>query len=375
MGSLFWRVLEAVVAAELASERVVLWNPAAERLFGYGAGEAVGMRLEELVPERLRGAHRAGVARYRATARGRVVDADAAVELPALRKDGAEFPVELTLASAEAVGGGGRYLVAMIRDVGERKRAEEEHARLAQEQAARSEAEVALKLMDEFVALAAHELKTPATVLRLTAQMALRRLRGPGGLTPEEARAALETIDDHAARLGISAAQLLDAARLQAGTLRLDRVDVDAAEVVRCAVRRLAPGDRRRVAVDAPGPAPAAADPERLEQVVLGLLENAAKFAPAATPIGVAVRSGADGVTIAVRDRGPGVAPEARPRLFERFYQADPAAHTGGLGLGLHLGRRLAALMGGTVEAAFPPDGGTADDAPATDGSAGAARA
>ena len=359
MGRLFWRVREAVVAADADGERIVLWNPAAERLFGYSTDEALGMPLEALVPERLRAAHRAGLGRYRAGGGG-LVDADAAVEVPALRKDGAEVPIELTLASAEAPDGDGRYVVAVIRDASERKQAEEEHRRLLTEQAARAEAEAALRLMDEFLAVAAHELKTPATVLRLTAQMGLRRLRRQGDLPADEAGRVLAAIDDHAARLAVLAGQLLDAARLEAGTLHLNAAEADATLLVGQAVRRLAPADRRRVVVDAPAPVPVTADPERLQQVVLGLLETAAKFSSAGTRIDVTVRGApGGGATVAVRDRGPGVPAEARTRLFERFHRADPAAHARGMGLGLYLGRRLAELMGGTLEAAFPPAGGT----------------
>jgi PAS domain S-box-containing protein len=359
IGRLFSRVHEAVVAAEVTTERIVLWNPAAERLLGYTSEEALGMRLERLVPERLRGAHRNGLAAYRTTGHGRVVDADAAVELPALRRDGTELPVELTLASADEAGQGTRYVVALIRDVSERRRAEEEHRRLLQEQAARAQAEVALRLMDEFLAVAAHELKTPAAVLRLAAQAALRRMAMPGGLAPERVRETLETIDDGAARLGVLASQLLDTARLQAGVLQLDALEVDAVDAVQGALRRLAPTDRRRVVVRAEGPAPVTADAERLQQVVIGLLENATKFSPADTAVDVEVRRVAGGVVVQVRDRGAGVAPAARPRLFERFYRADTGLHAPGLGLGLYLGRRLAELMGGTLEAEFPPDGGT----------------
>ena len=105
IGQLFWRIREAVVVADVGTEQVVLWNPAAERLFGYTADEAVGLRLDALVPTALRDLHHAGIRRYSAEGRGRLVDSDATIELPARHKDGRDVPIEMTLSSVERVDG------------------------------------------------------------------------------------------------------------------------------------------------------------------------------------------------------------------------------------------------------------------------------
>ncbi len=109
-----------------------MWNPAATKVFGHSASDAHGMRVEALVPERLRGRHRAGIARYGATGHGPHIDSDALLELPAVREDGEEIFVELSLnpidaegGAADATGDGERYVLAVLRDVTRRREAEE----------------------------------------------------------------------------------------------------------------------------------------------------------------------------------------------------------------------------------------------------------
>jgi PAS domain S-box-containing protein len=132
IGRLFDLIRDAVVLGEADGGRIVLWNSAAEAVFGYPRSEALGMPLEELVPERLRARHRAGLAGYAATGRGALIDSGGAIEVPARRKDGAEITVELSLSPIEQPGRAGRFVLAIVRDVTERERlrAEAERARL-----------------------------------------------------------------------------------------------------------------------------------------------------------------------------------------------------------------------------------------------------
>ena len=136
IGRLFERVRDAVVVADATTGRVVLWNPAAEEVFGYEASEALGMLVEELVPEGLKERHRAGIARYGSSGRGPLVDSRSLLELPAVRKGGEEIFVELSLNPIGAEGAAeseGRYVLAILRDVTRRKEAEEEIGRLNRE--------------------------------------------------------------------------------------------------------------------------------------------------------------------------------------------------------------------------------------------------
>ena len=129
-GKLFDRVHEAVIVADAKTQRIILWNPAAARMFGYTASEALKLRVETLVPEPLKAAHRAGIARYAETGHGNYIDSDAPLDLPAVRKNGEEIDVEMSLsrlrAAHEEDEGEPEFVLAIIRDVTERKRAEKE---------------------------------------------------------------------------------------------------------------------------------------------------------------------------------------------------------------------------------------------------------
>jgi PAS domain S-box-containing protein len=127
-GRLFERVRDAVIVADAMTQRIILWNAAAAKMFGYSTSEALELRVEALVPEPLKAAHRAGIARYAETGHGPYIDSDALLDLPAVRKNDEEIYVELSLSPIGLVddtNGGSRFVLAIIRDVTERKRAEE----------------------------------------------------------------------------------------------------------------------------------------------------------------------------------------------------------------------------------------------------------
>jgi PAS domain S-box-containing protein len=128
-GRLFEMIRDAVIVADARTQRIVLWNAEAAKMFGYLASEALKMRVEELVPEPLKDAHRVGITRYAKTGHGRYIDSDAPLDLPAVRKNGQEIRVELSLSPIRPVhdedDGEAQFVLAIIRDVTERKRAEE----------------------------------------------------------------------------------------------------------------------------------------------------------------------------------------------------------------------------------------------------------
>ncbi len=133
IGKLFESVRDATVVADATTGRIVLWNPAATEIFGYSSSEALGMSVEDLVPSHLKEHHRAGISRYRDTGHGPYIDSNTVLDLPAMRKTGEEIRVELTLSPIEPTpdsGAKGRFVLAILRDVTERKRVEEEVRRL-----------------------------------------------------------------------------------------------------------------------------------------------------------------------------------------------------------------------------------------------------
>src|SRR5215218_2614128 len=129
LGRLFEAIRDAVIVADAETQRIVLWNPTATRMFGYSPSEALELKVEALVPEPLKADHRAGIARYAKTGHGPYIDSREVLNLPAVRKDGEQISVELSLSPIspmqETGGGGGRFVLAIVRNTTERKRAEE----------------------------------------------------------------------------------------------------------------------------------------------------------------------------------------------------------------------------------------------------------
>ena len=241
-------------------------------------------------------------------------------------------------------------------------RAAERDELLARAEAARAEAERAARLRDEFLGLAAHELRTPVTGLRGYAQTMLRML---GRDRPPEAalvRRAMQHIDRQSHRLADLVGQLLDVERVEAGKLGLAKAPADLDQLVReAAITLQAASPDRVIVVRAAQPVTAVVDANRLEQVVVNLLSNAVKYGRPGTPIEVEVGWSSDqsAALIAVRDHGPGVPESARARIFDRFYQIHrDDEHHGGLGLGLYISRQIVELHGGNIRVESPAGGG-----------------
>lgn len=220
------------------------------------------------------------------------------------------------------------------------------------------EAQQAIQARDEFLSVAAHELRTPITGLRGFAQLTLRRLDREGSLVPLQVQRALEIIDQQSDKLSRLVAQLLDVSRIEAGQLRLERRITDLAALVESAAALAHTRYNRQRIVVRTMPVTAVVDPLRLEQVLVNLLDNACKFNADGLPIEVELRAADGMVTVAVRDYGIGIAPEHRERIFERFYLAQAGHPGGGMGLGLYVSKRIVALHGGRIEVDCPPEGG-----------------
>lgn len=149
IGRLFQHVRDAIIVADAHTERIVAWNDSATSIFGYSTDEAKQLPLHSLVPENLRNAHRAGIVRYQETGGGNLIDSGTAVELVGLHKDGSEVPIELTLtAIPEPNPDGHRFALAIVRDVSERRAAQETELKLRD---ARARQQQALELNDNIV--------------------------------------------------------------------------------------------------------------------------------------------------------------------------------------------------------------------------------
>jgi signal transduction histidine kinase len=223
------------------------------------------------------------------------------------------------------------------------------------------EAQRAVHSRDEFLSIAAHELKSPLTTILGFAQMLLTNLRPDSDADPRIVRRALRAIEQQSERLSRLVARLLDIARAEGGSLPLEQTLTDLVPLVNSVAETMqATTTDHQVVARVPATLQAYVDPLRIEQVVTNLVENAIKFSPRATSIDVDLTTTSLGmVRLTVRDRGPGIPPEGRQRIFERFYQAKAVNKATGLGLGLYICRQIVEQHGGSIGAEFPSDGGT----------------
>jgi PAS domain S-box-containing protein len=247
-------------------------------------------------------------------------------------------------------------------DISERREAEEERERLlVAEKEARSTAEQAVKVRDEFISVAAHELKTPVTSLQGYAQLITRQFDRTGTLDPERVVKALRQVQIQSGKLSQLTEQLLDLSRLESGRLVLAPKEVDLSSLVQGVVDAVQHAHPERVLELLNGdPLAASVDPLRIEQVVTNLLDNAVKFSPHGSPVVAEIATAGDGwAEIAVRDYGIGIPQEKLEHIFDAFYQAHPERHLGGMGIGLHIGRQMVEMHGGSIRVEQPPDGGS----------------
>jgi two-component system, OmpR family, sensor histidine kinase CiaH len=209
-----------------------------------------------------------------------------------------------------------------------------------------------------FVADASHELRTPAALIRATAEVLEREsLVAPGGV------GLVEDIVAESDRLGRLVGDLLMLSTSGASDLVLDHDAVELGELVRGAVRRIEPLASERhvdVVVDSSGSTVVDGDRDRLVQLILILVDNAIDHAPAGTPVEVALTRHGSSAVLSVTDQGPGIPVNERERVFEPFARLDAAARPrrGGAGLGLAIARRIAAAHGGSIVATTGQHGG-----------------
>ncbi|MCY1030576.1 ATP-binding protein [Corallococcus sp. BB11-1] len=221
------------------------------------------------------------------------------------------------------------------------------------------DAQSAVRLRDEFLSVASHELKTPLTSLILQHNLIGRALELAGAQGAVSGR--LATAQRQVLRLTALVDNLLDVSRLSLGKLALERAEVDLAQLTRDAVERLEDvfaQARCPLRVELPRTLTGQWDALRLDQVLVNLLSNAAKYG-AGHPVSVRAGLGADGEAwLEVRDEGIGIEADALPRLFGRFERAVSDRHYGGMGLGLYISRRIVDALGGSIEVASLPGQG-----------------
>ncbi|HEU4480925.1 MAG TPA: PAS domain S-box protein, partial [Actinomycetota bacterium] len=317
---------DAIIGKDLDGV-ITSWNPGAQKLYGYLPEEVIGRSISVLVPSGQSDEIPAILARLR---RGERI---AHYETRRVTKDGRTLDVSVTISPIKNSRGEVVGASAIARDVTQRKEAELLARRAL-------ELEASNRSMRDFVAMAAHDLRTPISVIEGLAMVLSERLEGPRG---DELRNHLTVIQRQARNLSRLVNDLLIASRLEAGAVHAERVVFDVEPLMEEVIADfLEEFEGASPALSVDGGATVFADRDHVRRILVNLLSNAKRYG--SPPYAVRVRRTGDWVELLVADRGQGVAPDFAPRLFDRFAR-EGASHDrsgGGTGLGLTIVRGLA---------------------------------
>lgn len=334
--------------------RITDWSLGAEYILGYQEAEILGQPTSIIfTPEDLQqGADKEEL--EKAVTEGHSED-----ERWHVRKDGSRFWGSGFVTPLLDESGRLRGFCKIMRDFTERKRAEDERAQLLErEQEARSAAEAANRMKDEFLATLSHELRSP-----LNAMLGWTRLLNTRKFDEATTARAMETIERSAKSQAQLVEDLLDVSRIIQGKLRLNVRPIELVPVISAALETVRPAaDAKEIQLQSlldPTAGSVAGDSDRLQQVVWNLLSNAIKFTPKGGLVQIRLECVNSYVEITVADTGKGINPDFVPYVFERFRQADSSTSRAysGLGLGLAIVRHLVELHGGTVHAESQGEG------------------
>lgn len=331
-GGILAAALDAIVSIDDRG-RIIDFNPAAERLFGFPRDAVIGqLMVERIVPPHLREAHRLGFKRYLETGEAALIGRR--VEITAVRADGHEFPVELALSRVELPGR--PIFTGQLRDITDRREAETARER--------------------FIDIVSHELRTP-----LTAIYGGSRVLARPGLGDEAREAILSDVIAEADRLQQLVEDLLVVIRSERGSAPVLAEPV----LIHRIARRVVEGERERwpearITIRSSEPAtPVLADDTAVGQTLRNLLSNAVKYGPPSGPIEIAIEHDVDEVRVRVLDEGPGIRVDEAEKLFAIDYRSPLTSSTvSGSGIGLFVCRWLIASMGGRMWALPRPTGG-----------------
>jgi PAS domain S-box-containing protein len=337
--------LDAVIRANVHGI-IVGWNAQASNIFGWSAQEALGRTLHEtIIPQQHRQRHLQGMARFLPTGQSKVIDQR--IEISALHRSGREFPIELALTQVALQDSGQVEFCAFIRDITQRKRAEEEIRTSLEKQ------RELVQLKSRFVAMASHEFRTPlATILSSTDLLNHYLDRLP----PTERDGLFHSITLAVERMTKMLEDILTIGMDDAERMQFNPAPMDIALFCRALVDEVASkqgvGESMRSAIefrthgaDTQG----LFDATLMRHILENLLSNAQKYSPDGQMIDFTLDCGPDAFVFTVADRGIGVPQADMPRLFESFHRASNVGTIIGTGLGLAIVKRSVTLHTGTI--------------------------
>jgi len=329
------------------------FNPAAEKIFGWSAKEAVGRNVAILVPDMEDAAHDAFIQRYIDTGDARIVGLGREVE--AIRKDGSKFPAHLAVGHS-ALNNNEHLFVGYISDITEQKRTELELIE------AKDKAEEAVKVKSNFLANMSHEIRTPMNAVIGFSEILLQ----DNQLTKEN-RQHIITILSSGKNLLSIINDILDFSKIEAGGIELESICFHLSNAINDCLRTLELGANEKglkltCEVSPELPKLVTGDPVRLRQVVINLVGNAIKFTQQGdVKVKIETSKKAGQVLFSISDSGIGMTQDELKKVFEPFSQADASINRnfGGTGLGTTISRQIVNLMGGQIWAESKKDKGS----------------
>ncbi len=311
-------------------QRVVIWNSAAERLFGWTRDEVLGRPNPAVAPEAVAEQRRL----VEETFQGDHLEG---YEVRRLRKSGEAVDVAIFTSAARDSEGEIKSAIGIFQDVTERRRIE--------------------TIKSDFISTVSHELRTP-----LTAIVGYSELMREASARGESCDEMAEHVFEKAEELRVLVERLLEAASIQSGSTRLSLLPTDIGDFLGAlAARTRTPGGFTLALDVESGPLSVVIDAQRLDQAIGSILANAFKYSPKGGTVRLMARRDGDAVEISVSDEGIGIPPEELPHVFERFTQVDMSTtrEFGGIGLSLFTAMRVVEAHGGTIRADSEPGRGS----------------
>jgi PAS domain S-box-containing protein len=368
--ALFLYATEGILVVNDKGE-IIRTNPSAERLFGYKKDELIGQRIEILVPKRLNDKHNGHREKYTGNPHARSMGGG--MDLNGLRKDGSEFPVEISLSPYST--SEGKFVIAFIVDISIRKQAEEKLKNYSTElekqvrnrtlilEEAIEELEKTKKdlhnalekekelneLKSRFVSMASHEFRTPLTTMMSSLSL----------VTKYGAQNDTENQVKHVSKIKTSINNLTDilndflsVSKLEEGKIEYMPEDSDLKIFMKEIISEMEfmAVNGQKLVLEYSGKEVVSFDKKLLKNIFFNLISNAIKFSPenGIVEIGAFVLNST--LKISVKDNGIGISKEDQKHLFERFFRGHNATHIQGTGLGLNIVARYTELMNGTMD-------------------------